>query len=183
MRGWATAVLAAWGAAAVAAAQEGQVLARPETGPVAVSILNEMRQAYRRAEVWLVANGGRAEEGAEGEKDGQRGRCPSQREGDSFPEGLYWVMEGGEGECDFFNAAAELARALDAAGTELVFLADGEPVEWRKAVIHAVVSRQRVDPLTGGGYWAASRLAPAEDKLRATRLALEALSTASGEAF
>lgn len=168
----AAAALAAGMAAAVAAGQEAQVLARPETGPVAVSILNEMHQAYRRAEVWLAANEGEATESepvAAAES----------------PEALYWVLAGeaeGDGG-DLFEAAAALALALDAGGAELVFLSDGEPVEWRKAVIHALVSRQRVDPVTGGGYWAASRSAPAAEKRRATRLALEALSVASGEAF
>ena len=40
--------------------------------------------------------------------------------------------------------------------------------------------RQRIDPATTGGYWAASRDASPAERLRDTLLALAALETASG---
>jgi len=164
----------AWGLAAAAAQGGGQVLSRPETGPVAASIVNEMNQALHRAEAWLAAQEPEPEEG-----DGAESVAAAEA-----PEALFWILEGTDGgaDGDFFAAAEALARALDAAGAETVFLADGEPVAWRKALIRAVVLRQRVDPWTGGGYWAASRQAPAPEKIRTTRRALAALAAAGGEA-
>jgi hypothetical protein len=150
-------------------------LERPETGPVAVSIANELSQVYRRAEVWL---------GAQKEtKDGRRETEGMSGVGGLSAEELWAAVEGkGEGGVDAFAAAVALARALDAEGAEIVFRG-GEPVEWRKALVRVVVARQRVEAATGGGYWAGSREDSPEEKLRATRLALEALSIASGVGF
>ncbi|MBR6021315.1 MAG: hypothetical protein IK066_02730 [Kiritimatiellae bacterium] len=145
-------------------APAGEEARRAEEGPVAVSVLNEMHQAYARAERWLAAEGIGTEE--DGEDEGASGGT----------EEWLWVLAG-EGRPGLYEAAAALARGLDAAGTEWVFLPDGRAVEWRKALVRIIVAKQRVDARSGGGYWAEGG-----EKRRSTRRALEALEIASGEA-
>lgn len=173
MTGWRRwAVAGAWGVwvAAAGAQSVGETTAvRAEDGPVAVSVLNEMRAALHRAAVWA--------DQAEGE--GEEAREDAAPETEAAP-GWTDVLEGSVAE-GWFEAAATLARAQDAAGGEWVFLEDGRAVEWRKALIRAVVAKQRIDPRTGGGYWAETRDAPPAARIRATRLALAALEAASGE--
>ena len=147
-------------------------LERPETGPVAVSIANELSQVYRRAEVWLGARKWK-EDGGTVEEEGLEGKSADE----------LWALATGGSGMESLVAAAAVARVLDEEGAEVVFLAGGEAVEWRKALVRAVVAKQRVDPATGGGYWAETRTDSEEKKLRATRLALDALSVASGVAF
>jgi len=67
----------------------------------------------------------------------------------------HWTLEenpgmGGQGLYFFFNV---LTRSLDAYGQDLVPTADGTMIDWRIQIARRLVSAQKVDPDTGGGYW------------------------------
>jgi len=67
----------------------------------------------------------------------------------------HWSLEenpgmGMEGYFFFFNV---LSRSLSAYGADLVPLADGTTVNWRKDVASRLLNSQKIDPGTGHGYW------------------------------
>lgn len=67
----------------------------------------------------------------------------------------HWSLEenpgmGMEGYYFFFNV---LSRSLSAYGADLVPLADGTTVNWRKDVANRLLNSQKIDPATGHGYW------------------------------
>ena len=145
----------------------------PERGQVAVSLSHELEHALDLAQTWLNA------------------QPPS---GDRLPDlAAYWTnglpstiaeawpLMGLLGDWALppdapprYQAAAALALALDHIGEEWVFLREGEPpLDWRKALIHLLVTEQRVSP-AGGGYW---HDASPSDRL-SSLAALQALSIA-----
>lgn len=67
----------------------------------------------------------------------------------------HWSLEenpgmGMEGYFFFFNV---LSRSLSAYGADLVPLADGKTVNWRKEVANRLLKSHKIDPKTGHGYW------------------------------
>lgn len=66
----------------------------------------------------------------------------------------HWSLDenpgmGEQGLYFFYNV---LARSLDAYGQDLI-PAEAGPVDWRRACARRMVSLQKTDPDTGGGYW------------------------------
>ena len=57
---------------------------------------------------------------------------------------------GMEGYFFFFNV---LSRSLSAYGADLVPLADGGTVNWRREVAGKLLNSQKIDPASGHGYW------------------------------
>ena len=143
-----------------------QIQPAPVAGPVDLSIRNEAFAARARAEQWMKIRDAPAD-------------LP---EPDASAEiaGLLPLLAGPPADADscLYSSYAALAAALDRAGEETVFLADGRPVAWREALLHQLVQRQRIDA-RGGGFWAD----PAADDpaaARATAYALQALAIALG---
>jgi squalene-hopene/tetraprenyl-beta-curcumene cyclase len=67
----------------------------------------------------------------------------------------HWSLDenpgmGGQGLYFFYNV---LTRSLDAYDQDLVPTAAGTMVDWRIQLARRLVSLQKVDPDTGGGYW------------------------------
>lgn len=67
----------------------------------------------------------------------------------------HWTLDenpgmGAQGLYFFFNV---LTRSLDAYGQDLVPTEGGNMVDWRIQLARRLVSLQKVDPDTGGGYW------------------------------
>ncbi|NQU38948.1 MAG: terpene cyclase/mutase family protein [Lentisphaerae bacterium] len=67
----------------------------------------------------------------------------------------HWSLEenpgmGAQGLFFFYNV---LTRSLDAYGQDLVPAEAGTLIDWRSALAQRLVSNQKVDPDTGGGYW------------------------------
>lgn len=67
----------------------------------------------------------------------------------------HWTLDenpgmGAQGMYYFFNV---LSKGLAAYGQDVIPTADGPSVNWREALIQRLVSLQKVDPKTGGGYW------------------------------
>ena len=46
-----------------------------------------------------------------------------------------------------------LTRGLDATGKDLITQADGESLNWKKAVAKKILSMQKIDPDSGHGFW------------------------------
>ena len=143
-----------------------QIQPAPVAGPVDLSIRNEAFAARARAEQWMK----------------NRDAPADLPEPDASAEiaGLLPLLAGPPADADscLYSSYAALAAALDRAGEETVFLADGRPVAWREALLHQLVQRQRIDA-RGGGFWAD----PAADDpaaARATAYALQALAIALG---
>lgn len=67
----------------------------------------------------------------------------------------HWTLDenpgmGNEGLFFFYNV---LARSLDAYGQDWIPTASGGQIDWRKQLAQRLVSLQKIDPATGGGYW------------------------------
>jgi squalene-hopene/tetraprenyl-beta-curcumene cyclase len=67
----------------------------------------------------------------------------------------HWTLEenpgmGAQGLFFFFNV---LTRSLDAYGQDLVPTEGGKMIDWRIQLARRLVTVQKVDPDTGGGYW------------------------------
>jgi len=46
-----------------------------------------------------------------------------------------------------------LAKGMSAYGVDTVTPAEGKPFNWRTKVIEKLVSQQKIDAKSGGGYW------------------------------
>ena len=77
------------------------------------------------------------------------------------------------------KSADALAAALDRTAPQWIYLPDGTPVEWRKELLHALLVRQRIDPKTSGGFWSDPSDPAPTATLRATLLALRAISSST----
>lgn len=67
----------------------------------------------------------------------------------------HWTLKenpgmGDQGLYFFYNV---LSRCLDAYGRDLVPIENGEPVNWREALIAKIVALQKIEPDNGQGYW------------------------------
>ena len=144
-----------------------QIQPAPVAGPVDLSIRNEAFAARARAEQWMK----------------NRDAPADLPEPDAPVEiaGLLPLLAGPPADAGsgLYSSYAALAAALDRAGEETVFLADGRPVAWREALLHQLVQRQRIDS-RGGGFWSAPH-ADEPAAVRATACALRALAIALGE--
>ena len=145
-----------------------QIQPAPAAGPVDLSIRHEAQAAERRAAQWLKNQPPPADlQDPRGVED---------------PAPLLPLLAGlpaGPGADPYFSFA-QLAFALDRAGQETVFLADGRPVSWRNALLHELVQRQRLDA-RGGGFWVGSAASnPTARAVRDTTYALQALAIAAG---
>ena len=144
-----------------------QIQPAPVAGPVDLSIRNEAFAARARAEQWMKTRAATAD-------------LP-EPDGPGDLAGWLPLLAGSPAEADpgLFSSYAALAAALDRAGQETVFLADGRPIAWREALLHQLVQRQRIDS-RGGGFWADPN-ADDPSAVRATAYALRALDIALGE--
>lgn len=147
-----------------------QIRPAPAAGPVAVSIRNEAFAAKHRAERWLKSQPPPAD----------LPDPPGFEETTPFLPLLSGPPSGANG--DPYASFAALAAALDRAGEETVFLDDGRPIAWREALLHQLVQRQRIDA-QGGGFWSRTdgEDEDADETVRSTAYALQALSIALGE--
>ena len=155
-----------------------QIQSAPVAGPVDISIRNEAYAAKDRANRWL-----------------RQQSTPTQLPSpialfDSFelrsPEDVAELLPllsapPSPFESNPFFHFAALAYALDRIGQETVFLPNGSPVLWRGALLHQVVSCQRMDA-RGGGFWSPAQAvhSPA-DAVSSTLYALQAISYALNE--
>ena len=160
-----------------AAAAEPIVLRFPERGQVAISLSHELDHAFDLTSRWLA--------------DQPASDTPLPDPAAYWTNGLpssiadAWPLMGLLGDWPLppdapprYQAAAALALALDHIGEEWVFLREGEPpLDWRKALIHLLVTEQRVSP-AGDGYWHDE--SPSD--LAATVSALQALVLAANVA-
>jgi lysophospholipase L1-like esterase len=162
--------------AASAPSQAPQIQPGPVAGPVDVSIRNEAFAAKTRAEEWLArqpAPTGLRDPSARWE--GRNLRTP-----EDVADLLPLLSENRDSpSADLFCAYAALAIALDRIGHETLFLADGQPVAWRSALLHQLVQRQRIDA-RGGGYWSGDSAGDESAPVRATAYALQAIAAALG---
>ena len=144
-----------------------QIQPAPVAGPVDLSIRNEAFAARARAEPWM-----------------KNRTAPADLPEPDVPvdlSGLLPLLAESPADADpgLFSSYAALAAALDRAGEETVFLADGRPIAWREALLHQLVQRQRIDS-RGGGFWADPH-ADESAAARSTAYALRALAIALGE--
>ena len=141
----------------------------PVAGPVDLSIRNEAFAARQRAERWM---------------DSRPTPNDLRDLADARPVAELLPLLAGNSEVvreNPFYSFASLAAALDRAGEETVFLADGRPVAWREALLHQLVQRQRIDA-RGGGFWNDPRAEDSQaDAVRSTAYALRAIAIALGE--
>ena len=66
-----------------------------------------------------------------------------------------WTLEEnpGMGQRGLYFFYHVLTRGLDAAGKQLISRTDGGSLNWKEAVARKLLSRQKIDPETGHGYW------------------------------
>lgn len=153
-----------------------QIQAAPIAGPVAISIRHEAEAARQRAEHWLADRTRPADwPDPQAAWTGQKLEAP-----EDVAEWLPLLSEPLTGANDYCRCAA-LAVALARIGHETVFGADGRPIIWREALLHQLVTHQRMDA-RGGGYWNPLGADP-DDAVapRATWCALQALALILGE--
>jgi lysophospholipase L1-like esterase len=155
-----------------------QIQSAPAAGPVDISIRNEAFAAKSRAERWMNSH-----------------PAPTDlREASAFFKGrdlrspvdvadLLTLLSGQPSKSggDTFYSYVALAFALDRIGQETVFLADGQPVAWREALLHELVLRQKVDAAGGGSWIDPAAADPAADAACSTAYALRAMAIALGE--
>ena len=165
----ARAVLAALDASQPTAAPA--IAPAPVAGPVDLSIRNEALAAKARAETWLAK-----QPPPPLLQDG--GTLDAETERQLVAMILPFLAGHEPTSSNAYLSYALLARALDRAGEETVFMENGQPVRWREALLHQLVQRQRIDA-RGGGYWADPK--SSVDPVESTIHALRALNLALGQ--
>ena len=156
----------------------------PVPGPVGLSVGNESRMALYRAERWLAIH-----DSAPAPDEDPDALPPDD---DAAPAGgdpapLLPLLQGDRSvlppDDNPYEALERLARALARRGEPYVFLPDGTPLPWRNAILHELVTAQRLDT-RGAGWWTVrpdlSPDDPASDALPSTRAACRTLLFLSG---
>lgn len=154
----------------------------PVPGPVGLSVGNESRMALFRAERWLALHDSApAPDEAPGEAPDDD-LLP-----DDDPAPLLPLLQGDRSvlspDTNPYEARERLARALARRGEPYVFLSDGTPLPWRNALLHDLVTAQRLDA-RGAGWWTDRPDLPpddpASDAVPSTRAACRTLLFLSG---
>lgn len=137
----------------------------PVPGPVGLSVGNESRMALMRAERWLERH---ATDSSEDYSVPGIGTVPDEEVTRLLPllEGDSGCLHEGE---NMYEAWERLVAGLSRQGLSMVYR-DGTWVEWRKAVLHALVISQHPDDM-GGGWWGDGQ----EDAWQSTRTACKTL--------
>ncbi len=146
----------------------------PESGPPVVSLLHELEHALDLADRWLKAL----------PPDLRSSPPPLAPPLDIPANALLSLLyspippPAPDGHpLTFPQAADALAAALDRNAPQWIYLPSGIPVEWRKELLHTLLVTQRIDPKTSGGYWPDPADSSPPATLRATLLALRAISS------